>query len=43
LTPRSERMTEMKWMQEERRSGREVDLVRSYEVVSCWMLPDREM
>lgn len=29
FTPRSERMTEMKWMQEERRSGRDVDFVRS--------------
>lgn len=28
--PRSERMTEMKWMQEERRRGREVDFVSSY-------------
>ena len=28
-TPRSERMTEMKWMHEERRRGSEVDLVRS--------------
>lgn len=27
FTPRSERMTEMKWMQEERRRGREVDFV----------------
>ena len=30
FTPRSERMTDMKWMQEERRRGREVDLVRSW-------------
>ena len=30
LMPRSERMTEMKWMQVELRSGREVDLVRSW-------------
>lgn len=29
LTPRSERMTDMKWMQELRRRGREVDFVRS--------------
>jgi hypothetical protein len=29
FTPRSERMTEMKWMQDERSSGREVDLVSS--------------
>lgn len=28
--PRSDRMTEMKWMQEERRRGRAVDLVRSW-------------
>lgn len=34
FTPRSERMTEMKWMQEERSSGREVDLVSSCETVS---------
>jgi hypothetical protein len=27
--PRSERMTEMKWMQDELRRGREVDFVRS--------------
>ena len=27
--PRSERMTDMKWMQEERRWGREEDFVRS--------------
>lgn len=27
FTPRSERMTDMKWMQEERRRGREVDFV----------------
>jgi hypothetical protein len=27
--PRSERMTDMKWMQEERRRGREEDFVRS--------------
>ena len=30
FTPRSERMTVMKWMQEDRRSGRDVDFVRSY-------------
>jgi hypothetical protein len=30
FTPRSERMTDMKWMQEERRRGRDVVLVRSY-------------
>jgi hypothetical protein len=36
LTPRSERMTEMKWMQEDRRSGSDVDFVRSYQAVSCW-------
>lgn len=29
VTPRSERMTEMKWIQEERRSGRAVFFVRS--------------
>jgi hypothetical protein len=29
FTPRSERMTDMKWMQDERRSGRDVDFVRS--------------
>jgi hypothetical protein len=29
LTPRSERITDMKWMQEDRRRGREVDFVRS--------------
>lgn len=29
LTPRSERMTEMKWIQEELRRGREVDFVKS--------------
>ena len=27
--PRSERMADMKWMQEERRRGREEDFVRS--------------
>jgi hypothetical protein len=31
-SPRSERITDMKWMQDERRSGRDVDLVRSCEV-----------
>lgn len=31
FTPRSERMTDIKWMQEERRRGREVVLVRSYD------------
>lgn len=30
FTPRSERMTEMKWMQDERRSGSEVDFVSNY-------------
>lgn len=29
LTPRSERITVMKWMQEERRRGRDVDFVSS--------------
>lgn len=29
LTPRSDRMTDMKWIQDERSSGREVDFVRS--------------
>jgi len=29
FTPRSERMTEMKWIQDELRSGRDVDFVRS--------------
>lgn len=29
FTPRSERITDMKWMQEERRRGRDVDFVRS--------------
>jgi len=33
FTPRSERITPMKWMHDERRSGRDVDLVRS-----CHML-----
>ena len=28
--PRSERMTERKWMQEERRRGSDVDFVRSW-------------
>jgi hypothetical protein len=32
FTPRSDRMTDMKWMQDERRSGREVDFVRSCHV-----------
>jgi hypothetical protein len=34
FTPRSDRMTDMKWIQDDRRSGRDVDLVRSYEIVS---------
>lgn len=29
FTPRSDRMTDMKWMQEERRRGRDVDFVSS--------------
>jgi hypothetical protein len=32
--PRSERMTERKWMHEERRRGRDVDFVRSYKTGS---------
>lgn len=32
LTPRSERMTDMKCMQDDRRRGREVDLVRSWNI-----------
>jgi hypothetical protein len=41
FTPRSERMTDMKWMQEDRRSGREVDFVRSWYDVSCWPLDEK--
>lgn len=33
-TPLSERMTEVKWMQEDRRRGREVDLVSNCRIVS---------
>ena len=39
FTPRSDRMTDMKWIQDDRRSGRDVDLVRSYELVSCSSRP----
>lgn len=31
LTPRSDKITDMKWMQDERSKGSDVDLVRSYE------------